>query len=599
MSQHQEDLLISKQHSIASNLKLFLGRNQGVRIGESTLVSLKVHQPNPKKPGHLQVLIDQDAGRTFLKLSEPNQVLHLDIYHDPVEVDTLRLARRIYSAIDSFMEYRAHEQYVGPESEHFTRTEELARRIFLATGEARGFLSDLLRQRVETDIEIMENLSDHVHLLLDLPEQWYGVVYSLVEAVETELIAQGLNIRRIAGFSNGYSRSIETMKLPGLVVPFFSRKKHDQKDVIYLQNQQMVLFELARRLGSLDEVEEMLDYLGSNLVRRMLPRKQNTSRDDLPQLLEQLQALGLVKSGPAGSRLTSEGKELLSYLKQHRREIEGELRRLIRHSTRKSQRYQRALGAPAQCRRQFFVTRHRVLSRDKDREHGPVAVPETIIQSAKRCFGRGERGIRVAAEDIQVYGKRSHVPMDICLLVDCSASMAGEKSRAAWQLAEYLLLSSREKVAVVTFQEMGARVVVPFTRNHRQLMTGLRSVHPYGLTPLAHGLEASLNLIKQKRVRNPLLVVITDGMPTYPLRSFDSRQDALDLAREIRKNKIRLVCIGVRSNRDFLKELTAAGHGTLYIADNLNRDTLIQVMQEEREMAAASGGTPMLRLKTR
>jgi hypothetical protein len=40
----------------------------------------------------------------------------------------------------------------------------------------------------------------------------------------------------------------------------------------------------------------------------------------------------------------------------------------------------------------------------------------------------------------------------------------------------------------------------------------------------------------------------------------------------------------VRSNREFLKELAAAAQGTLYIVDNLNRDTLIQVLHEEREI---------------
>jgi magnesium chelatase subunit D len=162
--------------------------------------------------------------------------------------------------------------------------------------------------------------------------------------------------------------------------------------------------------------------------------------------------------------------------------------------------------------------------------------------------------------------------------------MAGDKSQAAWQLAEYLLLSSRERVAVVVFQEMNARVAVPFTRNQKRLRAGLRSVNPEGMTPLAHGLVKSLELIEETGVRNPLLVLITDGMPTYPLWTYDSKADAIKAARILIDAKIRLACIGVRSNREFLKELAAAAQGTLYIVDNLNRDTLIQVLHEEREI---------------
>jgi magnesium chelatase subunit D len=41
--------------------------------------------------------------------------------------------------------------------------------------------------------------------------------------------------------------------------------------------------------------------------------------------------------------------------------------------------------------------------------------------------------------------------------------MAGDKRQAACYLAEHLLLTGKEKVAVVTFQERNSQVVVPFT----------------------------------------------------------------------------------------------------------------------------------------
>ena len=58
-------------------------------------------------------------------------------------------------------------------------------------------------------------------------------------------------------------------------------------------------------------------------------------------------------------------------------------------------------------------------------------MPETVLEGAKRSLKDGLERVRISKEDVQVYGKRSYVPIDICLLVDCSASMAGDKSQAA------------------------------------------------------------------------------------------------------------------------------------------------------------------------
>ncbi|HBQ26098.1 MAG TPA: magnesium chelatase, partial [Syntrophomonas sp.] len=62
-------------------------------------------------------------------------------------------------------------------------------------------------------------------------------------------------------------------------------------------------------------------------------------------------------------------------------------------------------------------------------------------------------------------------------------------------------------------------------------------------------------LIKDNRVKNPLLVLITDGIPNTPLWTLDAKADALEAATHIKENKIRLICIGVESNRNFLEKL--------------------------------------------
>jgi magnesium chelatase subunit D len=216
---------------------------------------------------------------------------------------------------------------------------------------------------------------------------------------------------------------------------------------------------------------------------------------------------------------------------------------------------------------------------------GSIAVAETIVQSAKNRFFQKRSAPLLTRDDIRVHQRVMSKPVDVCLVIDGSASMAGPKMKAVWQLAEHLLLSTRDRIAVVIFQRRRARVVIPFTRNYTRLKLSLRSsMHPNGLTPLADGIVEALRLIKNRHVRNPLLVLITDGVPTFGKWTNDPRKDALRAAGMVPSSRANLICIGVTSNQEFLEELAMQAKGSVYIADNLDeKTTLIEIMRQERK----------------
>ena len=132
-------------------------------------------------------------------------------------------------------------------------------------------------------------------------------------------------------------------------------------------------------------------------------------------------------------------------------------------------------------------------------------------------------------------------------------------------------------------------MVVPFTRNQNILNKGLSTISPAGLTPMADGIITAVNLIKNNRVRNPLMVLISDGIPNIPLWTLDAQADALEAATHIKENKIHFICIGLESNRFYLEKLSANAGGALYLVDDLNKDNLINIVRHEKKNMLESG----------
>jgi magnesium chelatase subunit D len=181
-----------------------------------------------------------------------------------------------------------------------------------------------------------------------------------------------------------------------------------------------------------------------------------------------------------------------------------------------------------------------------------------------------------------VYRRRGLGPLDVCLVIDASASMAGPRMRAAKYLAQHLLLSTRDRVAVVVFQEREAGLYVPFTRNFEAVQRGLARIRPLGLTPLAEGLVQAATYVRRERVRDPLLLLITDGIPTVPRWTMNPIADALAAARALARDRIRFSCIGLEPNLDFLRDLAAGARGTLHVVEELDQALLSEIAHSER-----------------
>lgn len=155
--------------------------------------------------------------------------------------------------------------------------------------------------------------------------------------------------------------------------------------------------------------------------------------------------------------------------------------------------------------------------------------------------------------------------------------------RAAKTLARHLLLTGRDRVAVMAFQERAAFLAVPLTRNFAAAERGLAGVSPAGLTPLSAGLGAARAYLQRSHARNPLLLLVTDGIPTVAGGGGRSPlQEALEEADRLRGSGIALCCIGLEPNERYLTELAHRAGGRLHVVSELRVDLLAALARRER-----------------
>lgn len=144
----------------------------------------------------------------------------------------------------------------------------------------------------------------------------------------------------------------------------------------------------------------------------------------------------------------------------------------------------------------------------------------TLLATAGRQQGAGLP--RPRPEDIRRAVREGREGNLVIFVVDASGSMAARDRMSAVTGATLSLLRDayqrRDKVAVITFRQQDARMLLPPTTSVHIAGRRLARFDTGGKTPLAQGLMAARDLvIREKardRARRSLVVVLTDGRAT-------------------------------------------------------------------------------------
>lgn len=170
--------------------------------------------------------------------------------------------------------------------------------------------------------------------------------------------------------------------------------------------------------------------------------------------------------------------------------------------------------------------------------HG-VHLFATVLAAATRATEPGR--LSPVADDIRRAIRVGREGNLVIFVVDASGSMAARDRLSAVSGAALSLLRDayqrRDRVAVITFRQDGARVLLPPTASAHIAARRLTGFETGGTTPVAAGLLAARDVVVRERVRDrsrrALVVLLTDGRATGgPDPLGNSRSAARRLAAE-------------------------------------------------------------------
>lgn len=166
--------------------------------------------------------------------------------------------------------------------------------------------------------------------------------------------------------------------------------------------------------------------------------------------------------------------------------------------------------------------------------------------------------------DIRPGGKKKieQHPLNLCLVIDRSTSMKGERLERVKAAASLLIdkLGSKDTISVITFSDR-AEVVLPSSRldNKPALIARVRSILASGGTEIYQGLKAGVAELKKVPLadRTNHLILLTDG------HTYGDDEACLNLAQKIAPQNIGLSAFGIGAdwNDQFLDRLVAASGG--------------------------------------
>lgn len=575
----RSDSFLNKQ----AELRRLLQTGNGCRIGETAVCSRKIHTLEPDRPQIVTIVRNSDAGQVFYRRRQPGEVVHIDIFHAMQALSPSPIGAAAKRGIERY----AQEMSVQVGYEQANRRYRLAHYVDIQTGAGGGRVTGALCFGQKESLKKAH--LNHVHISAKLPDQDIAAAFYLVHAVEEELKRQGVELRRVELVQHqlGSVGSREDVAAYSAFTDSFLRDHRPAEDLADDQiygHQLAAVADILENLEDLDELAKLLASVqqnGRNPCRSDLPYHPEAAR--LQDAWTKLEGYGFLEPDHGRYQLTEQGLELSRRLLKNARDLEAELRKQGQLLARQSISAPGGFGALSEERAVRRSHTRRVV-RPTGGDH--LAINETMQSALVRSLRTGQPW-SVTQSDLFYEQRLERRGIDICLLIDASASMLGKRMKAARNLAEHLVQNSRDRIAVVSFQEKSVQLVTPFTRNRLEVKQSLEQIQPGGLTPLAAGLRRAISYLEQVNARSGLLLLVTDGIPTLGDRLGDPLRDALDAAIELReKTDFHLCCIGLQPNHGILRRVAEAAGGSLHVIDELNREALLRIAEAERGKAA-------------
>ena len=560
MIKSEEDLfgsqfLIKIAPAIEKLVDIF-SMDMGVRIGQSTVCSQKMHSFHPEMPAEVHILQDFDAGQVFYQRKERGNIYHLDIFHQCGLVDHSLVAMKIKDVIDMYnRDYRELQQKMN-DNNSFVKADLIDIQTSTGGGRITGTLG------FGKKLSLRKAHINHVHLTTMLPSVHVACLIYMIMAVESSILSCNLELRCNEKIRNIKGIGKQKNDLTAYI---------DESDSLLKGNDDQITFEPSQKKDDNEELHhsdtsvELKKFNGKYENKRNTPKP--TSGINSCRAASSSGQEGLIELADNGVNVEEYGKKFKNYLEKQLPEIEAHLRKVVREA--KNISMQSGKSKMFDNKLSCFLGKDHLHHGKEDNEYGELAISEMIDAAARRMVENEETIFNFVHDDIRYFNRKKRRKIEFCLLIDASSSMEGQRIHVAKLLARYLFFSTNDRISVIVFQENRAWLQVPFTHDFRQLEQSLDKIKAYGETPLALGITACLQYIEKEKARNPFIILITDGVPTLGTVTTNPVHDALQVAQNIKNNHFGFTCIGLKPHLCYLNQLSEVAGGSIYVVENL------------------------------
>lgn len=539
-----------------------------VRVGETAVVSTKVHLQDPALPDKITAVMNSDAGQVFYHRNAQNEVIHIDVFHSEGRIKPEDVARSIVDAV-SRTNLETIDGIPGPSLIPFLPY------IDIQTAVGGGRVDGPLLYGREAGVR--QAHVTHVHLAILNVHVLVSSIFVIVGSVEAAIQNAGLELRKISYVAaESGSAPMDLGDYRTLTDSLLKQSGRDPltntTPALSWYRAEALARQAAQVIGTTGDALDLLQALSAGMHPDELTRFRGPKGRKTGEIRQALMKSDLIQLDCHQYKLTPQGEMALDHLRRHSSEIEAYLRRLLWSLP--------AANIPAPERKGTTLkpgnarSRGYALPKERGDIAGHLAVAESII-------AKGTTRGPLKPSHLRFWYTRGIKSRPVVLLLDASASMAGKRMAAAKEFARHLIITSKEKVCVVVFQDSMVEVICDFTKNPRTLEAGLARIRAEGLTPLAKGLEKVGELCRG-RINKPLVLCVTDGIPTVPYRTLSPIEDAISAAKKLARQGIHIGCIGLEPNHSFLRQMMQAAKGSLYIVDELEASTMAAIARKEQ-----------------